>query len=380
MGSLPESRMPNVASSKGKPARKAEVVLVGCGAVAELLYAKALRKLEEEGVVSTSAVVDPNPARTSSVAASLRGARQFASLAAALAEVKPDLAIIATPHRWHADLVVSCLTQSISVLCEKPLAITVAECDRMIEAAQRAARVLAVGHFRRFFPSCQMVRAILGGGLLGEVRSFHLLEGDTYSWPAQSGSFFRRVESGGGVLIDAGSHTIDLLLWWLGDVAEFNYQDDAMGGVEANCILRLRMRSGVTGTVQLSRDWPLPNRYVIECERGWLAYSCDVVDRLEWGLYGSAYGLNTEIRMMRSMAGPPCHQLGAAGPGFVDCFVNQLRNVLAAATTGEELCVSAMDARRTVALIEDCYRKRELLEMPWLEPAEVLRASGLTHV
>jgi len=356
-----------------------KVALIGCGAVSELLYAKALWQLEQEGLVSTSAIVDPNPLRTSIVGAKLPSARCFGRLEDALAGTEVDLAIIAAPHRFHSEQAISCLDASVAVLCEKPMATTVDECDRMVEAADRAGRILAVGHFRRFFPSCRVIKAMISSGALGAVRSFRVLEGETYSWPAQSASFFKRQESGGGVLIDAGAHTIDLLLWWLGDVAQVEYEDDSMGGVEANSVLRLTMTSGATGTVHLSRDWPLPNRYVIECEQGWVAYICDQVDRLEWGFHSPVYGLETQMRQLvhtlcdSQRTGPPV-------PAFMDCFVNQLRNVVAATQGEEPLVVSGVEARKAVALIEECYRHRKLLAMPWLEPAEVLRATRLANV
>jgi predicted dehydrogenase len=353
---------------------------VGCGAVSEILYARALDTLAGAGVVEALALVDPNPERTANIGKTLPTARQYRSLDQMLAEVTPDLAIIAAPHRLHADLAVACLDRGIHVLCEKPMAVTTADCDRMLAAADKVGCLLAVGYFRRFFLSCQIVKSILEAGLLGAVRSFRFLEGETYSWPAQSASFFNRSEAGGGVLIDAGAHTMDLLLWWLGDVAEVRYQDDAMGGVEANCLLNLTMTSGVKGVVQLSRDWPLPNRYVIECEKGWLAYICDVVDRIEWGLRDSEYGLNAQIRTMAATTGARMRDLGPAALGFMDCFVSQLRNVVAAIRGAEPLRVPGTEARKSVALIERCYQSRRLLDMPWLDEVEVERAQELANV
>jgi len=181
------------------------------------------------------------------------------------------------------------------------------------------------------------------------------------------------------MLIDVGAHTIDLLLWWLGEVADVQYEDDAMGGIETNCRLRLTMTSGAKGVVQLSRDWPLPNRYGIECEKGWIAYVCDVVDRVEWGLHDSDYGLNAEIRMMAANPRPGMRDLGPAVPGFMDCFLAQLRNVVGAILGAESLQVSGVDARKSVALIEKCYQKRTLLEMPSLDEAELRRAKELAN-
>lgn len=154
------------------------VALVGCGAVSELLYAKALDMLAGEGVIETLALVDPNPAQTAKIGQTLGTARQYRSLDQMLAEVTSDLAIIAVPHQLHIDLTVACLEQGIHTLCEKPMATTAADCDRMIATAEKAGRLLAVGHFRRFFPSCQLTKNVLDARLLGPVKSFRFLEGE----------------------------------------------------------------------------------------------------------------------------------------------------------------------------------------------------------
>lgn len=355
------------------------IALIGCGAVTQVLYLPALVKLEAAGLIATVALVDPNPEHSALVGKTLSTARQYRDLHAMLADCPLELAIIAAPARFHADDTTTCLNRGIPVLCEKPMALTTAECDQMIEAADEAKCLLAVGHFRRFYPSTRMVKKILEAGLLGAIRSFRFLEGETYMWPAQTASPFRRAEAGGGVLIDIGVHTLDLLLWWLGDVSEVRYEDDAMGGVEANCRIHLKMVCGAEGIVQLSRDCPLPNRCVIECERGWVAYRCDVVDRIEWGFYDSDFGLNAEIRMMAAPTQTRMRQLGRAVPGYYDCFAAQLRNVVAAIHGTEILCVPGTEARKSVALIEKCYGNRKLLDMPWLDETEMQRALEMAH-
>lgn len=356
------------------------VALVGCGAVSEVLYAKALDAMALEGLTETVALVDPNSEQSAKIGKMLSTARQYRDLDAMFAEFTPDLAIIATPHKFHVNLTTACLEKGIHVLCEKPMALSTMECDRMTAAAERAGRLLAVGHFRRFFPSCIAIKEILDSHLLGPVQSFRFLEGEAYSWPARSASFFNRKEAGGGVLIDAGAHTLDLLLWWLGDVLDVIYEDDAMGGVEANCRLHLRMANGAEGVIQLSRDWPLPNRYIINCEKGWVSYTCDVVDRIEWGLHGSEHGLRAQIHPLANGDKARMHELSEHQVGLQDCFTAQLRNVVAAIQGQEALRVSGQEARKSVALIERCYAGRSLLPMPWLDSLEQERAQELSRV
>jgi len=356
-----------------------KVALVGCGAVSEMIYAPLLARLVQERLVEIVAIVDPNSDRTEKIKKVFMTSRSYQNISSLFDEDFPDLAIIASPHKFHADQTVACLDRGIHVLCEKPMATTSTDCDRMTDAAAKVGCVLAVGHFRRFFPSCELIKEILDAGLLGPIESFRFLEGETFSWPAQSGAFFNRTESGGGVLIDSGAHTLDLLLWWMGEVAEVEYHDDALGGIEANCRMRLKMVNGAEGIVQLSRDWPLPNRYVIECKKGWLAYTCDVVDRLEWGLCKSAYGLNAHIQQILA-SGRDARLLGASVRSFTESFMAQLRNVVASISGSESPRVPGTEAKKCVTLIEQCYQRRQLLDMPWLSEKEYKHARKLANV
>jgi hypothetical protein len=139
------------------------------------------------------------------------------------------------------------------------------------------------------------------------------------------------------------------------------------------------MASGANGIVQLSRDWPLPNRYVVECENGWIGYTYDVVNRIEWGFHNSDLGFTTEIWPMATATQFGMRELEAGVPKFVDCFAAQLRNVVGAIHGKESLQISSKDARKAVALIEKCYQNRTLLEMPWLSGLEMRRARELTN-
>ncbi len=153
------------------------------------------------------------------------------------------------------------------MLVEKPMALTAAECDAMIAAAEEGGAVLAVGLMRRFLRSTRFVRHAVQTGLLGRIRRFDVREGIVYNWPVASDFFFRKETAGGGVLIDTGAHTLDSLLWWLGDVRSLDYFDDNYGGVEADCLLQLQMESGATGVVELSRTRKLRNTAIIEGDR-----------------------------------------------------------------------------------------------------------------
>jgi predicted dehydrogenase len=325
--------------------------------------------------------VDPQVERRMKLLECFPTARQYPDIESMLKEVTPELAIIAAPHRFHADLSVQCLEKGMHVLCEKPMAVTTQECDRMIKASEQAKKNLAVGHFRRFYSSCETIKKFLDSGCLGPVKSFQFLEGYRYSWPAISRSMFDKASAGGGVLIDTGVHALDLILWWLGEATDVSYQDDAMGGVEANCLVRLRMVNGAEGVLRFSRDWPLPNCCIIECEKGWLKYSCDITDRINWGFYGTEYSINAEVHKAVQFDATGTFPIGSrASPHLADYFTAQVRNVVEAVRGRTSVRVPGTDARKAIAIIEECYRNRELLPMAWLGEAQFRKAAELANV
>ncbi len=116
-------------------------------------------------------------------------------------------------------------------------------------------------------------------------------EGMIYDWPVASDFMFRR-DMGGGVLADTGAHVLDLLMYWLGDHASVEYKDDAAGGVEADCELRLTMASGAKGVVRLSRTRNLRNTWILEGERGTLEVSRRFDASFRWTLKGRGVDLD----------------------------------------------------------------------------------------
>jgi predicted dehydrogenase len=289
-----------------------------------------------------------------------------------------DLAIVASPPRFHADQAIELLTHGIAVLCEKPMAATVAECEQMVRAAEKSRKPLAVGLFRRFFPVNQTIREMIRNQSLGPVKSFEISEGGQFNWPAQSASFFQKSKSQGGVLSDLGVHVLDVLIWWFGMPERVDYQDDAMGGLESNCRLELEFRNGVSGTVQLSRDTSLPNRTIVEFERGWVRCKAVAADEFEIGFPGVPYAARGRLL-----------QPGAQGPhgfrtqpalSYHQSFTKQMRNVVAAVRGEEPVFISGEDGILSMQLIERCYRQRKLMPMPWLTESESQTAQMLAGI
>ena len=346
--------------------------IVGCGAVTRLYYAPALRVLEQEGLARVAALWDP----ARDALARIAGDFPHAQPAAAYQDLLHhdlELVVVASPPRFHREQVTDALNAGAAVLCEKPLATTVADAEAMVRAAGEAGRPLAVGLMRRFFPAVRTLKAMLEARMIGEVRRFHCFEGGTFRWPVRSSSYFERETSGGGVLMDLGPHLLDLLLWWLGTPSQVAYADDAMGGVEANCRICLSYE-GFAGEVRLSRDWYRPNRYVFEGTAGTLAWTVPEADRLDLTWHDTGY--LSELILHDAVPEYPLRP-GRPANNFEQSFVEQIRHAIAAARGARSSIVDGAEALASLRLIEHCYRHRKLLPLHWMGEAELRAAHEL---
>ena len=106
------------------------------------------------------------------------------------------------------------------MLCEKPLANTVAGCRRIVDAAQSAGRVLAVGFNLRYFPAMKFVREVLDAGEIGELDHLRLFGGHDGLHNFRADWQYRAPESGGGAMMDIGIHLSDLARYFLGEITD----------------------------------------------------------------------------------------------------------------------------------------------------------------
>lgn len=327
--------------------QRIRIAMVGCGAVA----GAHLPIIAESDAAAVTVLVDKSLDRARSlgaqhgVTAVLDDYRQVIG--------KADAAIVALPHHLHAPVSIELLRHGVHVLVEKPMAVTPDECDAMIAAADAGRAVLAVGHLRRFFHSSRFVKRSLESSLLGRILSFDAREGTVYSWPAAS-DFTFRADAGGGVLFDQGAHTLDTLLWWLGDYRSLSYRDDSEGGVEADCEIRLVMQSGAEGIVELSRTRDLRGSVIIRGERGTLEVESKFDSFIRLRLDGEETYLDG--RALR------CDE---PGEDVNDIFRRQLAEFVAAIRERRAPLVSGREARRTVACLAECRAVRRPLELAW---------------
>lgn len=323
------------------------VAIIGCGAVVEQLHLPAFKKIG----LRPSLFIDIDLKRAEQLANGF-GAKFTDDYNKVLKDF--DAALISVPHSLHAPISIDLMKNKKHVLIEKPMATTLQECKEMNDCANQNDVKLSVGLFRRYRTNYSWIREFLNSGGLGQIKSFECFEGHVYSWPVTTNSFWKKEKAGGGVLIDTGAHTLDLLIWWLGDLKVITYKDDSYSGVEADCIIELSTDSGATGTVQLSRTRKLSNTAIIEGSAGKIeislgsnnisAYPKTLLD----GIYN---GKNLKKNRPQSIP---------------DLIRQQLLNWISGMQGKQNICVTGEDGLHSIKLIERCYDIREYWLFPWM--------------
>jgi len=134
-----------------------------------------------------------------------------------LAEADLDAVLIATPSRFHAEMVRSALERGLHVFCEKPLTLDPEDSERLAETASQRGLVTQVGYHNRFIATFAELKALLEAGAIGEVTHAFgeaygpvVLKAKGKTWRSQSGE-------GGGCLYDYAAHVINLINWYMGE-------------------------------------------------------------------------------------------------------------------------------------------------------------------
>ncbi len=357
------------------PTGAIRVALIGCGAISRQLHLPILAGHED---IRLTALVDRDMTRAEEVARSY-GIKRVVLDAAELQADEIDAAIIATPPFHHAPCAIQLMQRGIHVLVEKPMATSYQDAVAMVETAEQTGTVLSVGYFRRLMPSMRMLKALLDRRWLGRPLRFEVTSGGLYSWSAATLGNMRKDLAGGGVLIDFGSHLLDLLHYLFEGTAQvLEYRDNARGGIESDCRLHLRLSHQgevVPGQVELSRTRKLGNRFAIECEGGTLEYR--ITER--YAIQVTPHD-NELVDSSRGEPRPFCLQANWADEPETEWYETVRQEIddwLAAIRTGRPPQLSGRSALPTAEVIEECYKNVQPLEEPWLREARHTRVQAV---
>ncbi|HET7769283.1 MAG TPA: Gfo/Idh/MocA family oxidoreductase [Chloroflexota bacterium] len=193
------------------------VAIVGCGAISQA-HLKAIRE-NDASLVTVAGVFDQDAARAAARASEYGVERVYRSWEEVLGDREADVIAVLLPHDQHARVAIEALEAGHHVVCEKPMGTTVAECDAMIAAAQKAGKRLHPVHNRIYDPASDAVKAFVESGAIGDVflaQTLGLEPPRTVSVRPWLGT----PAGGGGVLMAQAVHPAYLLRWVLGEVAQ----------------------------------------------------------------------------------------------------------------------------------------------------------------
>jgi predicted dehydrogenase len=227
---------------------KTRIAVAGAGTIG-LAHIGVVRA---SGTCALSAVVDPSPA--AQVHADAAGVALYASLGELFAKDRPDGVVLATPNRLHVPQALECIAAGVPMLLEKPIAPTLAEAQRLVDAADRASAKILIGHHRAHSPIMAKARAMVASGVLGKLvavmGSATFLKPDHYFTDAP----WRREPGGGPILLNM-IHEVHNLRMLCGEIVAVQaFASHATRGfaVEDTAAINLRFANGALGSFMLS--------------------------------------------------------------------------------------------------------------------------------
>ncbi|WP_156251645.1 Gfo/Idh/MocA family protein [Pseudactinotalea terrae] len=193
-----------------------QVALVGAGAMGTIMARDIYPCLAPE--ITVAAVVDRDADRAEALAADL-GVRAFTTLADAVAHEHLDGADIRVPHGAHAEAALEAIALGLHVLVEKPLALSLQDCDRIAQAGAAADRVVAVAENYPHLQAVRAARSAIDAGRVGEVLALRSTRAYTLAGVWAASAWRRGDEAMAGLLWDQATHHISLLRALAGPVA-----------------------------------------------------------------------------------------------------------------------------------------------------------------
>ncbi len=318
--------------------------------------------------VAVTAIADPRAGRLAELAAKYEIAHTYTDYNELVSRDDLDIVSVATPNCLHAPVAIAALERGKHVLCEKPLAHTLADAEAMVRAAISAGRALDVTFNHRQRGDVQVLKAHIDQGGLGRIYHAKATWMRRSGIPGMGGWFTSRALAGGGPLIDLGVHVLDMALYLMGEpeavaVSAATYAELGPRG---------RGGRGDTGGQSVYDVEDLATAFVrlaggatLLLEASWAAYGRHQ-DDFGVALYGTEggadievvnYGWQDTLRIYGDIGGVPAVMRpqvtkGTGHEGVIRAFVAALRS-------GDWSALTGAVALRRSQIIDACYRSAQ---------------------
>ena len=237
--------------------------IIGCGKIAQVRH---IPEYAENPDVKLAAFFSPNRARAQEQADKY-GGKVYDTAEALLADPEIDAVSICAANYAHAELSIQALNAGKHVLCEKPMATTLADCEAMVECAKKNGKFLMIGHNQRLAKAHTEAKRLIDEGLIGDIITFRTSfgHGGPETWSISPGKnvwFFDKKKAAMGVMADLGVHKTDLIQYLTGQrvvrttarlvTLDKRGEDGELIGVDDNAICIYELSGGAFGTMTAS--------------------------------------------------------------------------------------------------------------------------------
>ncbi|NPV70080.1 MAG: Gfo/Idh/MocA family oxidoreductase [Firmicutes bacterium] len=314
---------------------KTRVGIIGGGRMARA-HAIALSRIEDVEVVGLADRFPQGAALSREL-----GLPYFTDYRAML-EKPLDAVTVCLPHTLHREVVEEAARAGRHVLCEKPMATTLEDCDAMIDACERAGVRLMIGQTHRFWPASISAKQLISAGRIGRP----IMAQDWIAWagfyPGYPGWLADNRLAGGGILLDNGVHSLDRLSWFFDSrsarvTARLGQYVHPIDG-EDNGVMLVEFENGAYATV--FESWTFP-RHATECA----ALIAGTKGAIRLNTWGKSYLLTSDSD------GPEEIPI----PEGADGFDLQLMEFVASIREGRRPSVDGYDGRAAVAAVLAAY-------------------------
>ena len=239
------------------------VGMLGCGKIAQVRH---IPEYADNANVQLYAFYNPTVKRAEDMAAKY-GGKVYATAEELIADPNIDAVSVCAANYAHAELTIKALKAGKHVLCEKPMAVTIEECDEMVKAAKESGKYLMIAHNQRLAKAHACAKQLIDDGLIGDIVSFRTTfgHGGPETWsinPGKNTWFFDKSKAAMGVMADLGVHKTDLIHFLTGErvirttaklaTIDKRGEDGELIGVDDNAFCIYEMTGGIVGTMTAS--------------------------------------------------------------------------------------------------------------------------------
>ena len=323
--------------------------IIGCGRIAQR-HAEHIHKLGK--LVSVCDIIEDKAKEL----AGKYGVYSYSSVKELLEKSEEtEVVAVCSPNGLHAEHTISALQAGFHVLCEKPMALTVKDCSKMIDAAEQAGRQLFIVKQNRFNPPVTALKKLMDEGRLGKIYSVQLNCFWNRSDAYYNSSWKGTKDMDGGTLFTQFSHFIDLLYWIVGDVKEVqgyigNFGHKNSIEFEDTGVISMKFNNGAIGTINYtvnSHNKNMEGSLILFGEKGTVKIGGQYLNEMEY----------QDIQDYKIEELPPGNPPNSYGQyqGSMSNHDKVYLNVIEALQGNDNIAANGFEGLKTVEIIGKIY-------------------------